>query len=583
MGPEPGERTIRRTLVPPPVVMTALAFGIVAVPFAVALVRFLLAPGQHLSLPDDLALIDLHTRSALRWQQQLGVFDRNNWNHPGPAYFYLLSLSYRTLGSGARAMFFGATSINAAAALGCVGVVRRRAGPARALWAAVWVCVLAIVLAAVGPGTMTYSEGPLGAVVSPWNPLVVIFPLLLLLLLCAAAIDRSTLALVWAVVIGSFVVQTNISTLPLVAASLALAAVVWLLSCLVPLVRRRTAGTVAPGSPATPATPAAPRTGWVGWALGALGIVAFVAMWIPPLVQQFTNHPGNLGLIERYFRHAGPGQGLTASLSSVSAAFAVLVHGPAEVMSSILGSAPRHAASAVAVAVAVVFVGAAVTVVALRQGLRFAAGTGALTVVGCAATLLAATRIVGLIYGYLVVWAVVIPVVALIGIGMLRLPARSGRHRRPASSGAPARMALCAVAVVVGAAFVVRVAEIPALAAVSDPQVGRLSALVTPRLVPQGSVFVGDNDAGGATDGLLDTERFIGLVNQLDQRGDHPTVNQLWKVQFGPGYLSTGREDRRIQLSTWTAASLALPGYVGRVGDIAVTVTDADGRPAAGP
>jgi hypothetical protein len=189
---------------PSPSLITGLAFAVVAVPFGIAVIRLLAAPGGHVYLPDDLALIDLHTRRALQWKQQLGVFDHNEWNHPGPSYFYLLSVAYRILGSGAKAMFVGATLINAGAALACVGVVRRRASPARALWAAAWLCVLASLLAAVGPGSVAYSEGALGGLVSPWNPMVVIFPLVLLLLLCAGAMDRSVLSLVGALVVGSW-------------------------------------------------------------------------------------------------------------------------------------------------------------------------------------------------------------------------------------------------------------------------------------------------------------------------------------------------------------------------------------------
>ena len=111
------------------------------------------------------------------------MFDHNNWNHPGPTYFYLLSLVYRALGSGTRSLFVGATLLNGLAAAACVAVVRRRTTPGRALWAAVWICVLGVVLAAAGPASTTYSESVLGALVSPWNPTVVLFPLLLTLLL----------------------------------------------------------------------------------------------------------------------------------------------------------------------------------------------------------------------------------------------------------------------------------------------------------------------------------------------------------------------------------------------------------------
>ena len=98
--------------------LTSLAFTIVAVPFAYALLRLATAPTAHVSLPDDLALIDLHVRRALVWKQQLGVFDHNNWNHPGPAYFYLVSLVYRVLGSSARSLFIGAFAIQALCRLG---------------------------------------------------------------------------------------------------------------------------------------------------------------------------------------------------------------------------------------------------------------------------------------------------------------------------------------------------------------------------------------------------------------------------------------------------------------------------------
>ena len=38
-----------------------------------------------------------------------------------------------------------------------------------------------------------------------------------------------------------------------------------------------------------------------------LGLVVLVAMWIPPLVQNMTNHPGNLDLIYRFFTSSPSG------------------------------------------------------------------------------------------------------------------------------------------------------------------------------------------------------------------------------------------------------------------------------------
>ena len=559
--------------VPPGAWLTGLAFAVVALPFAWAVVRLATAPADHLTLPDDLALIDLHVRRALVWKQQLGVFDHNNWNHPGPSYFYLVSLVYRLLGSGVRSLFVAATLLNGLAAVACVAVVRRRTTPARALWAAVWVAALAAVLAAAGPSATTYSESVLGALVSPWNPMVVLFPLLLLVLLCAGAVDRSAASLVGALVVATYVLQTDISTGPLTVALVSAAGISWLVTAVLDR-RARAASPVGPGpaeSGAPVGTGARDRGPWGAVLVGG-GLVVVALAWLPPVIQQFTNHPGNITLIARFFSAGHPGQSLSVSLWSVAAGTAVLVVGPSEVMTTILGGAPAHAGLAVASAAVTVALAAAAVVLGLRQRSRFAWGLGALTLIGCAAAVLAVTHVVGFVFGYLVVWVVVLPVAALIGLGTLSVPL--GR------AGSGLRVALCAVAVAVGGAACARVAAIPPLARAGDSHVAALAALVGPHLPPGTRVAVGDAGAGTTDTQLLDTEEFIGLVNALDRAGHRPTVNAFWKAQFGPGYLADGTEERHIGLSTWTPASPSSAGYVGKVGDMAVTVTDRAGAPA---
>ena len=77
--------------------ITAVTFGALGLPFAIIVIRFLGA-SHRVYLPDDLALIDLHTRAALHWHQAVGPFDRFGWNHPGPVYYYVLATVYRHLG-----------------------------------------------------------------------------------------------------------------------------------------------------------------------------------------------------------------------------------------------------------------------------------------------------------------------------------------------------------------------------------------------------------------------------------------------------------------------------------------------------
>ncbi|MHB1518967.1 MAG: hypothetical protein ACYDDZ_02860 [Acidimicrobiales bacterium] len=535
-----------------------LAYGVVAVPLAVAVGRLVADPGSHVYLADDLALIDLHTRVALRWHQQLGAFDRYNWNHPGPSYFYLLSVFYRMFGSGPRALFVGSTTLNALAALGCVAVVHRRTSPTRALWAAVSLGLLIVILATTGSGTMTYSEGALGALVSPWNPMVIIFPVVLLALLAAAA-GGSTVSFVWAVVVASYVIQTDISALPLSAMFLAVGAVSWAATVVVPRVRGRLAWRVR-----------SRRT----WMLGGAGVLTFVVMWIPPVVQQVTDQPGNLGLIVRFFSRSHSTQSWGSAWWAAVASVGVVVRGPAEVMAVILGHPPDRAGLVVAVFVAVVLVGTTVSAAGVLQRRRFTLGLGLATVLGCGITVVAAKQVIGPVYGYLMIWAVTVPIVGLIGVGTMALSeSPMPRHAAAVRRLPVAKLALVGIGCLVCALSTLQVVRIPPLAAASDPQVGQLVALTSPLLPHRGTVLVNDAGAGGRRNELLDVERFIGLVDALDVAGFHPKVNSFWRAQFGPGYLSRGTEGHRIGLSTWTPSSQRLPGYVGRVGDIAVTVT----------
>ena len=417
----------RNRLIPSGPWLTIVAFLVVSVPFLVALTRLFAGSSAHLTLADDLALIDLHARRALAWKQQLGVFDHNtvdhnNWNHPGPAYFYWLAFVYRVLGSGTRSLFVGATLLNGLCALACVAVVRRRSSPGRALWAAMWICLLGIVLAAAGTASTTYSESVLGALVSPWNPTVVLFPLLLLILLCAGAIDRSGVSFVGALLAASFIAQTDIATLPLASVLVAVAGVVWVVTLV--LDRRH------------PGHGRGTRSRW-GKALGVAGLVGLVAMWLPPLLQQFTNHPGNMTIIWQFFNMSHPGQSLSGSLWAVAAGGAVVVIGPGEVMHSILGGTPAHAASAVAVALLTSAAAVGTVILAARSRNRFAEGIGLLVLVGCAASVVAVTHVVGFIFGYLILWIAVLPVAALIGIGMVRVPL-------PGVPSSVVRIVLCA-------------------------------------------------------------------------------------------------------------------------------------------
>jgi len=527
--------------------LTPVAVATVAVPYLVALVRVLATAGPRITLPDDLALIDLHVRRALAFRQQLGVFDHDGWNHPGPAYFYVQSVAYRLLGDRPASLFAGAVLLSGLSALGVLWVVRRRASATRTVLVAVVLCWLGILLCAHSPSAITYSEGPLGGLASPWNPMVVIVPLLLLLVLSASALAGSGQAVLGAALVGTLVLQANISSGPLALLLVGLAIVGWVVA----RVRRR--GEATPGS-------------WAARALAIAGGVLLVLLWVPPVVEQLTGHPGNMTLLLRYFSHHGGGQPLAAAWWSLVDVAAMVVVGPSQVMAQLLGNRPPHALLGVGVLVAAVAAGSAAVVVGLHQRRGFAAGLGLASLLGLLGLLASFSRIVGFIFGYLVVWAVVVPIAALTAVALLGVPERW----RTGAALRRGRLGLLGLAVAGSAAFVVAVLGIPPTSSASDPQVARLATIVAAHLRPGEVVAIGDAGAGSTDTRLLDVERFIGLVNALDRQGYHPKVNQLWRAQLGPGYQASGREAASFVLETWTPTSASRPGYLGRVGDMAV-------------
>ncbi len=144
---------------------------------------------------------------------------------------------------------------------------------------------------------------------------------------------------------GSFVVQTDISTLPLVAAVAIVAEVTWVVGAM--RHRRGRIGAAASDPSARPV---------VG--LIAAGLVLVVVMWVPPFVQQLTNNPGNMTLLYRYFTSGQAGHTWSTAFGATAAASAVLVVDPSEVMLKALQGSQPHQVLAALVLVATVVLGA---------------------------------------------------------------------------------------------------------------------------------------------------------------------------------------------------------------------------------
>jgi hypothetical protein len=184
--------------------------------------------------------------------------------------------------------------INALAITGIALVARRVAGLP---------CMLVTL---VGCAVLVRSLGPV-FLRNPWNPYIAVLPFGLLVYLTWAMTCGEAWALPIAVGVASFCVQTHVGYAPLAAPLL-----VWGAAALVVRAVRARRGA---GDERTRQHRALIRA-------SVVAVVVFVVMWLPAVIQQFLDSPGNLTKLVRYFRHPnGPTHSLAEGYRVVSGQF----------------------------------------------------------------------------------------------------------------------------------------------------------------------------------------------------------------------------------------------------------------------
>ena len=333
----------------------------------------------RLTLYGDQALIALATRRASQFDQLVGPYSREGFHHPGPALFYVLAPFLRLEGGGDRGLFIGAVCINASALAAAVVVVGRRVGPIAAMWTAVCITVL---YGCLGIGTLR----------EPWNPYLVVAPTVLLVVLWATAATETGQGILtpWTLVVASFVAQTDVGTVPVVAV-LAVA----LIGIRV-RVRRQQEAARRPHKGAR-----------LGWAI-------LLLIWIPPLVESVQDHPNNVSLLWSYLSSTRSQAGPIVSGRSALTALGVIPFGNHDYVTVLHRNTPElWATGTIFVVVAV----AAVKLAAPRQ-------SGVVRALVLASSGVATIGTVSLmtapppIYPYLSEWMAVAPLTLLIGFGL---------------------------------------------------------------------------------------------------------------------------------------------------------------------
>jgi hypothetical protein len=461
-----------------------------------------------LTLPLVMALIELH---APKWypladlaQTELRVRDvgtshsptiglagrlgtlANQGSHPGPLSFWSLAPVYRLMGATSFAMQTAAVSLHVVAAALVLWIARRRGGLGLTLAMAAMLAVLIR-----GYGTSILTEA--------WNPYLPVLWWLVFVLAVWSVVSRDVKLLPVAVVAGSFCMQTHLPYLGVAGGMFAAAMLVLAVDT---YRRRREPGAVRE------------VVRWTALAAG-VGIV----LWILPVIEQLTHDRGNLWVV--WHELTNPPEEPVGLRRGVEL---MLVHlNPW----TLLARRPRATTGAIWPGVLLLLSWTAGVGVAWRLRHRALLRLDLVLAFALVLGTVAMTRIHGLVWYYLVLWAWGINALLVLTIGWSAILLASRRVADPrrqmlerAGAGA---LALVTVVFVVLFAVDAQEAEVP--------EAGRSRAVA--RLVPSTVAALNHDDRYLVTwaDPIAIGSQGYGLFNELDRRGFDVGVPRV----HGPG------------------------------------------------
>jgi hypothetical protein len=220
---------------------------------------------------------------------RIGPFGANGGSHPGPLSFYVLWPLWRLLGGSAYGMFVGTGALDVAAIGLVLWMAFRRGGLVLAL---AFGALLAVLFHAYGAYLLTL----------PWNPYLPVVWWVVFLVAAWAILCDDLVALPIAVFAGAMCMQTHISYLGSVGGLSA-----FILGLVVYRLVRNWSDRRA-------------RARILKWTIGSL--VFAIALWWPPIADQFLHTPGNLSTIKDYFSSPpesaiGPSRGMQVLLTQL--------------------------------------------------------------------------------------------------------------------------------------------------------------------------------------------------------------------------------------------------------------------------
>jgi hypothetical protein len=461
-------------------------------------------------------------------------------SHPGPLSFYSLAPVYRLWGGSYWALRVSMASLNALAIIATLLIANRRAGMPGVLMAG----------AAVGLLELGYG---LPRLTEPWNPHLPLlgFVVCLMGVWSVACDDLDMLPVV--AFSACFCAQTHIPYLPVCGALGLVSAILAVASW----VRARRRGSDQRRH------------------VRAIGLTAILTLllWMPPLIDQSINEPGNFRILIDYFAHPPAATvGLRSALGVLVAhldAWHLIVHEAADPGTLGIVLHPRQPSAArgwVLVALWVVAMAAAI-----RLENRALMALHGVVAASLLIALVAISRIIGVAWPYLTYWAWAIGVALLLVVvstAALAIAKRaSQRWRDRGRQVAPVLgflgVGLCCLR------LLMETRTAGSVAPAASEQLGQLAPLTVSAIRTRAGGTPGD--AGRYlvtwTDALYSGAQGIGLVNELERRGLRAGVdNPMYATLMSKHRVIEPHEaTARLHLATgarWVSKWRKTPGAI---------------------
>jgi hypothetical protein len=514
-GPDAVVSWVRRAR---PSTVRWIVTGLLVVPFVIAAVA-LRSRGWYPVL--DLAMTEFRVRDVgTRHTPLIGLPGRignfpDQGSHPGPLSFYALAPTYRLFGASSWALQV-ATIVVAVVLVGLLLWILQRQSGTRG----VVVGALIVLVALRGYGIDTIAQ--------PWNPYLPLLAWLVVLASTWAIMCGDHRMLMVFVVVGSFAAQTHLPYLGLVGGLIAL-----VVFGLVFTWRRR------------PLQHNDMREG------GMLAVTAGLLVWLPVVLDQVRNEPGNVRRLVDYFRDSpedpvGLGEGVQLALRHLDPLRVVggmfsgdghLVRAGFRLDGSILPG----------LVLLLAFAATAVLAWRRRHGrLIWLHAVGGWTFV---LAVISMSRIFGKVWFYLTLWAWMLPVL-MVWTVWVELRARERLRPEVHRAGGLALLGVCALLFVVFTVetFGARPAEphlSETLGELIEPTMQALEDGVGEATSLDGTYMVTWTDAANFG------SQGYGLINELERRGVEAGVAPAWRVPVTPHrVLDAGRVTAELHLAT---------------------------------